>query len=106
MTRDETLTILRARSALTSQPYGDEAIDAWHQALAEWTLDECRTALTRAARAEKRITVAHLTERLPHRSPIPAHEPRRPPPTEEERTRIHTLVAELKAQLAQRTDLR
>lgn len=66
MTRDETRMLLRHRSALTSQPYGDDAIIAWHDALNEWTLDECRLALTRASREHKTITVAHLVERLPY----------------------------------------
>jgi hypothetical protein len=69
MTRDETLTLLRTRSALTSQPYSDDVAEAWHDALHEWSLTEARNALVQAARDEKRITVAHLVERLPSRTP-------------------------------------
>jgi len=65
MNRDDTRALLKARSALTSQPYGDEAIDAWHDALDQWTNHECRTALTKAARTHRTITVAHIVELLP-----------------------------------------
>ena len=71
MNRDETHRLLRQRSALTSQPYGEDVIDAWQVALEEWTFDQCNAALIRAAREDKRITIAHLTERLPHRSRYP-----------------------------------
>ena len=77
MNRDETARLLRARSALTSQPYGDETIDAWQRALDQWTLAECRSALTAAARSEKLITPRHIIERLPAHSnitPPPVHD--------------------------------
>ena len=71
MNQHETRALLRTRSALTSQPYSDDVVTAWCQALNEWTLDECRAALTKASREHKTITVAHLVERLPnHRIPI------------------------------------
>jgi hypothetical protein len=68
MTRDETASLLRARSALTSQPYGDDVVDAWHEALGQWSYFETRAALIRAARDEQRVSVAHLVDKLPKRS--------------------------------------
>ena len=65
MTRDETAKLLRVRSALTSQPYGDDTIDAWHDVVGERAFVECRTALLDASKTDKRITVAHLIEHLP-----------------------------------------
>lgn len=72
MTRDETTTLLRTRSALTSQPYSDAVGDAWHDALCEWTFRECRTALMAAAREAAKVTVANLVAHLPvlDRAPI------------------------------------
>lgn len=67
MNHHETRALLRARSALTSQPYGDDAVDVWQHALEDWTLDECRTALVKSSREHDRVTVAHLVERLPHK---------------------------------------
>lgn len=65
MNRDETAKLLKARSALTSQPYGDDTIDAWHDVLTERTFVECRTALLDASKTDKRIAVAHVIEHLP-----------------------------------------
>ena len=65
MNRDDTRTLLKTRSGFTSQPYGDDAIDAWHDALDQWTYHECRTALVKAARTHRTITVAHIVELLP-----------------------------------------
>lgn len=72
MTREDALQLLRTRSALTSQPYGDGAIDAWHDALADRSFEQCRTALVTAARTHQKVTVAHVVEQLPpaQRSPI------------------------------------
>jgi hypothetical protein len=76
MTRDETAKLLKTRSGLTSQPYGDDAITDWTDALEDRTYDECRRALIRAAIDEKKITVAHITERLTPRSDADRrHEP-------------------------------
>jgi hypothetical protein len=63
--RDDTARLLRVRSALTSQPYGDEAIDAWHEVLKDRDFAVCRTAMVDASKTDKRITVAHLLDRLP-----------------------------------------
>jgi hypothetical protein len=63
--RDETARLLRTRSALTSQPYGDEAVDAWHEVLKHRDFTSCRTAMIDAAKTDKRITVAHLLDHLP-----------------------------------------
>lgn len=68
MNRDEVTRLLRARSALTSQPYSDDVIDAWAEALDEWDFDQCRAALMRASRATKRVTVADVIECLPRKS--------------------------------------
>jgi hypothetical protein len=77
MNRDDTLALLRARSALTSQPYGDDAVDTWHEALVEWTGPECRRALIRAARHHEKVTVAHLIEHLPRHDREPPPPPQR-----------------------------
>jgi hypothetical protein len=69
MNRDQTQAILKARSALTSQPYGEDAIDTWHEALGQWAYADCRKALIRAAREHPKISLAHLVESLPHHSP-------------------------------------
>lgn len=66
MNQHETRALLRTRSALTSQPYGDDVVDAWHDALEAWTFEECRAALIKTSREHQRITVAHLIEKLPH----------------------------------------
>jgi len=65
MNRDETSRLLRTRSALTSQPYGDDAIDAWYEALHPWTYTAARDALVDAARHDKKVSVAHVVDRLP-----------------------------------------
>lgn len=75
MTRDEAKTLLRTRSAFTSQPYSDDVVDDWYEALADWDFKQARTALVIAARAEKRITVAHVVDRLPQRSRAPEAPP-------------------------------
>jgi hypothetical protein len=62
MRREETRTLLRTRSSLTSQPYGEETIDVWCEALDEHAYDVCRTALIEAARHHERVTLAHLFE--------------------------------------------
>jgi hypothetical protein len=71
--RDETTLLLRARSGLTSQPYSDDVTAAWCEALRPWTYTQARAALVDAAREEKRITVAHLVDRLPRTSHTPRH---------------------------------
>lgn len=75
MNRDDAARLLRTRSALTSQPYGDETIDAWLDVLADRTFDEAKTALLVAARTEKRITIAHVIEQLPGRHGRPVVPP-------------------------------
>jgi hypothetical protein len=78
MNREETATLLRARSALTSQPYGPDVIDAWHDALAGYRLPVVRAALTTAARVRRTVTLADIVEHLPVREARPydrvAHE--------------------------------
>jgi hypothetical protein len=78
MNRTETTALLRARAALTSQPYGDEAIDAWHQALAHYAFVDLKAALLRVALDHKQITVAHLTEQLPRPRPPEPDKPTEP----------------------------
>jgi hypothetical protein len=60
MRREETRVLLRIRSSLTSQPYGEETIDVWAEALEDQSLDSARTALVEAARHNERVTIAHL----------------------------------------------
>src|SRR4051812_11817909 len=81
VTRDETAALLRARSAMTTTPYGAEAIDTWHAALAAWSYDQVRPAMIRAARDQKRVTVADVTALLPPRDSGPQRrtEPSVPP---------------------------
>jgi hypothetical protein len=67
MNRDETTALLRTRRELTGSTYNDDTIADWTDVLEDRTYDECRRALIRAASTEKRITVAHVIERLtPH----------------------------------------
>lgn len=77
MNEAETTTLLRTRSALTSQPYGPETVLVWQEAFSERPYDECRAALLAAARETKTITVAHIVERLPRRldEPPPTPDP-------------------------------
>ena len=75
MNRDDAARLLRTRSALTSQPYGDETIDAWLDVLGDRRFDEVRSALLQASRSEKRITIAHVIEQLPGRNGRPAAAP-------------------------------
>lgn len=72
MNHDETATILKARSSLTSQPYGPDVVDIWHEALKGWTYTEVRNALIRAGRDHPRISIAHVVERL---APLPSNTP-------------------------------
>lgn len=65
--RDETTRFLRARSGLTSQPYGADAIEAWQGALEHDSYDHCISALRAAAREHQKITLAHIVERLPRK---------------------------------------
>ncbi len=65
MNLDETRQLLRTRSGYTSQPYSDDVIAAWHDALEHWTYDDCRTALVKASREHQKIAVAHLVDLLP-----------------------------------------
>jgi hypothetical protein len=67
MTRDEVARVLKERSALLSQPYGPDAIDAWHATLPRSvTLDEALAAM-RSACSEStsgRVTVADVVARV------------------------------------------
>lgn len=65
MNRDDTARLLRTRSALTSQPHGDEAIEAWYAVLGAFPFDVCYRALLSAARETTRVTVSHVVEHMP-----------------------------------------
>lgn len=67
MNQTEAGELLRARRELTGGTYNDETVTAWQRVLADLDYDACREALFDAARNEKRITVAHIVERLPRR---------------------------------------
>ena len=66
----ETGELLRNRRNLTGATYNEDTITDWRDALDEWTYEQCRDALMIASRDEKRITIAHIIERLP-RQPGP-----------------------------------
>jgi len=101
MTRDETKQLLRVRSALTSQPYGDDTIEAWHDVLEPWRYDDCRAALGVVARDTTTITPAHLLQRLGGHRPPPAVP--LPHPSEAQRARNIERLAEIAEHVREHT---
>jgi hypothetical protein len=75
MNLDETTSLLRNRSALTSQPYSAGVAELWQAALCDWSYRECRAALLAAARADRKVSVAQVIDHLPKRSAPPALPP-------------------------------
>lgn len=65
MNETDTAKLLQIRRDLTGGTYNDDTIAVWCEALKDWPLTECKTALIDAARGNQRVTVAHLVERLP-----------------------------------------
>lgn len=61
----EASELLRTRRSLTGSTFNEETITAWQQAFAGQDYQQCHAALISAARDEKRVTVAHIWERLP-----------------------------------------
>lgn len=80
MNTAETTALLRVRRDLTGETFNDGTVTAWRDALADWQLPAVRTALVAAAREHQRVTVAHVTERLPRRSTAPVAPPPDPRP--------------------------
>lgn len=73
MTITDTAELLRNRRNLTGQTYNEDTITDWCDALEGWTYEQCRNALLAASRDERRITIAHIIERLP-RDPEPGRQ--------------------------------
>jgi len=73
MNREETTALLRTRRELTGATYNDDTITDWNDVLGDRPYDACRQALILAAADSKKITVAHITERVTAR---PTTEPR------------------------------
>lgn len=69
MNETDTAKLLQIRRDLTGGTYNDDTITVWCEALKDWPLTECKTALISAARGYQRVTVAHLVERLPAPTP-------------------------------------
>jgi len=67
----DTLIALRIRRDLTGESFNDGTIEAWADALDYWPLTEVRRAITAAARAHNRVSVAQVVEHLPPRAALP-----------------------------------
>ena len=65
MNQTETDELLRARRNLTGATYNADTVRDWHAVLHDVDYQPAYRALLEAARDEKRITPAHLCERLP-----------------------------------------
>lgn len=75
MNRDEAARLLKERSALNSQPYGPDAIDAWAEALAPVSYGDAHKALHRAVKKANgdRVSVKAIFEELPPKEPTRTH---------------------------------
>lgn len=61
----ETGELLRTRRNLTGTTFNDDTIRDWHHAIGAWSFAQCHDALVDASRTERKVTVAHLIDRLP-----------------------------------------
>jgi hypothetical protein len=68
MNNTETAELLRNRRDLTGAVYNDDTVATWQRALGDWSFEQCRDALTVAARNERRISVSHVVDQLPPNS--------------------------------------
>lgn len=84
VTREQTLALLRARSALTSQPYGADHADLWAKALEWWSFDDAHPALVEAARTHRTVAVADIVHQLEqHRAERRRRQAEQPPPPDQ-----------------------
>jgi len=78
MNRTETAEVLHRRRNLTGVTYNDDTVDAWQAAFADQDFVTVMAALVAASQVEKRITVAHVFERMATRRAPDPHETAHP----------------------------
>ena len=78
MDRTDVGKLLARRSTFTSQPYGEQMIDSWHEQLLHVDYGEGVVAMSRACRAHERVHLKHFLDAL-HEHQV-AKRNRRPEP--------------------------